>query len=216
MPPPVVRAIFAAMDTGAVVAMDHHQTARRRRRSGRPTLLDDHARTILLEAVRNGHRLANAARLAGVAPETLAEWLRRGRGQDVRPATPVYERLVAEVELAQAEAEQRVLQVVIDAMPRDPRLAVWWLENAHPDWRRHRVLPEPERVAPVAAPRSDVFILDPDTLRRLAQLKLAERDPDGRGSPLLGVGPIRSPLVRDSLAEAEDRAAAQEGRETLR
>ena len=50
-------------------------------------LPDDHARTILLEAVRTGQRLPVAARLADVAPETLSEWLHRGRGEDVRPAT---------------------------------------------------------------------------------------------------------------------------------
>jgi hypothetical protein len=75
-----------------------------RRRPGRPTLLSDGAGDVLLAAVRAGNRLSVAARAAGPSPSTVEEWMRRGRGLDVRPSTPVFVRFVEAIEVAQAAA----------------------------------------------------------------------------------------------------------------
>lgn len=196
-------AIFNRMATTAV-AVDNRRglgPSHRRRRPGRPTLLAPGVRDVLLEAVRAGNRPATAARLAGLSPKTLDEWLRRGRSEDVRPATPDYRQLVDDVELAQAQAEARAVDIIAKAMRRNPRWAVWYLENVHPDWRRRRLPPEPAQAAqPVASPSQHVLIVEPELLRRIAMEQLHAKDPDSREWPVVGPGPIRHPLVTDSAA----------------
>ncbi len=121
----------------------------RRRRPGRPTLLDDGAGDVLLAAVRAGNRLSVAARAAGLAPSTVEEWMRRGRGLDVRPATPVFVRFVEAVEVAQAAAEAEAIAAVRGAMAKDWKAAAWYLANVSPYWRQSR-MPPPEPPVPLA------------------------------------------------------------------
>ncbi len=85
-------------------------------------------------------------------------------------------------------------------------MATWWLENNSPDWRRRRLPPEPDTATQVTAPRpSEVLIVDPDLLRRLAQEALHPTDDNGvplNGAAIPTAGPIRNhPLVTDSAAE---------------
>lgn len=158
-----------------------HQRALPRRRPGRPTLADTGAVEVLLEAVRAGNRLAVAARLAGVAPGTVEEWMRRGRGLDPRPPTPLYVRLVEAVEEAEAAAEADLLAAIVSAAPRDWKAAAWLLSNRSPEWRQHRLPPEPpappEVAPPPRQPEGETIIIPPDIVRELASRMLRDRYP---------------------------------------
>lgn len=160
--------------------------------------MESGARETLLAAVRAGNRLPAAARLAGVSPTTLSEWMRRGSGLDTRPATPVYVEFVEDVELAQATAEVYALATIRQAMSRDWRAAAWWLENASPEWRRRKERPEPEPPPAVRmAPSGETIIISAEDLRRFAE----ERIRMERGEPRDGVDEEtrvrRSRLVSD-------------------
>lgn len=112
--------------------------AQRRRRRGRPTLLNSTQQALLLAAVKAGCRLPVAARLAGVSPKTVNEWVRRGRGHDGRPAIEPYVGFIRAVEQAEAEAEVAAMAAIRKAMPGDWRAAAWFLERTHPEWRRRK------------------------------------------------------------------------------
>lgn len=153
-----------------------------RRSRGRPTLLEPDTREILLTAIRAGNRLPAAARLAGISPKTLSEWLRRGRGLDARAATPAHMQLVDDVELAQAQAEANALEMIRKAAMRDWRAAAWFLENSHDDWRRRKALPEP-LPPPVVEPEPEpdpgaMIVVSPADMRELTRRHLAAKRGD--------------------------------------
>jgi hypothetical protein len=165
------------MPTGASTIRQQRpmDDSRGRRRAGRPTLLEPGRREVLLEGIRSGQRVHVAARMAGLSPKTLDEWLRRGRGQDSRPATTLYSQLVDEVETARAHAEARAVELLHKAARRNPRYLIWVLENLHPDWRRGRGRPAPvEATAPVESALAQVLTVTPETLLRLERQRMAE------------------------------------------
>jgi hypothetical protein len=164
----------------------------RNRPVGRPTLLDGRTREGLLTAIRAGNRLPAAARFASVSPTTFAEWMRRGRGEDVRPATREYVELVEAVEQAQAEAEVAAVAAIRRAMRRDWRAAAWFLENVAPEWRRRKDGHSDQ--APAQPPPTvvgQVVLVQAETLRRIA----AERTRAERGD----VDPDEETLARRAL-----------------
>jgi hypothetical protein len=118
-------------------------------------MLDEGVTGMLLAAIRAGNRLSVAARLAGLSPSTVEEWMRRGRGTDARPATPAHVRFVEAVEVAEAAAEADLLAAVQGATPRDWRAAAWLLANRSPDWRRNRLTPD-EPPPPLPRPTSQL------------------------------------------------------------
>ncbi|CAN5841273.1 hypothetical protein BH23CHL8_BH23CHL8_27350 [soil metagenome] len=166
--------------TGArahVVTAAAPSRAPRRRRPGRPTLLDHRTRELLLSAIRAGNRLAVAARFAGISPKTFSEWLRRGRGLDGRSATRELIDLVEAVERAQAEAEVAAVAMIRKAMKTNWRAAAWYLENVAPEWRRRKDQRVDQPAAPSPpSPVGNVIVIDAETLQRLATERIrAER-----------------------------------------
>jgi hypothetical protein len=131
---------------------------------------------VLLTAVRAGNRLPAAATFAGVSPKTLTEWLRRGRGEDVRGATQEYVELVEAVEQAQAEAEVAAVAAIRRAMSRDWRAAAWFLENTSPEWRRRKDGRDEAASPAQPALLGNTVLIDAETLRLLATERIrAER-----------------------------------------
>ncbi len=144
----------------------------RRRGRGRPTLLDDRKKGLLLTAIRAGNRVPAAARYAGISPKSAAEWIRRGEGRDGRPAIEPYITFAREVDQAVAHAEVAVVAKVRAAMPRHWRAAAWWLERTNPAWRRPKDRGEGSvAVTPPAQPQGFILV-DKATLRRLGSAKV--------------------------------------------
>ena len=109
---------------------------------GRPTKLDEVAARRLVEAVERGNNRATAARLAGIGPSTLREWMARGRlGQEPFAA------FLARLKKADATAEAEAVKLVRDAARGGTwQAACWWLERRRPrQWGRRDALAEVER-----------------------------------------------------------------------
>lgn len=101
----------------------------------RPTKLDDLRAKRIIDALRDGHSFAAAARAGGIAENTLAEW--RQRGADGDPEFSGFSRRANE---ASQEAESRAVRVIRSAMEsEDLKLAhdaAWrWLRTRRPlEW----------------------------------------------------------------------------------
>jgi len=178
--PPRLRSVPASTSgTNPVEPRNRHAA---RRSLGRPTLLEPGVRELLLTAIRAGNRPAVAARYAGISSKTLDEWVRRGRGLDVRPPTPAYEELVADIERAQAEAQVYALGMIRKAMARDPRAAMWFLENTDPCWRQRRA-PAPvgaeQSPPPSPAPTGPTIVITQEQLEAIALMQLEDGTPEG-------------------------------------
>lgn len=168
----------------------------RGRRRGRHTLLDPQVRETLLAAVRLGCRPSVAATYAGFSSRTLEEWMRRGRGEDRRPATPPFVELVAAIEQAHAEATVYALAQLHKAMSWSPRAAMWFLENVASEWRqRHLRDSPPPMVAnerppePMQSP--NMILVTVEQLEAIGLLQL------GEGSTPLAVDDPRRCLITD-------------------
>lgn len=134
-----------------------------------------------------GMPLLYAAQAEGVAKNTVHEWIRRGRGEDDRPATELLSWFAGEMEKARAESIQRAVQAVYE----DPswQARAWWLERRLPDefGRRermehtgeveHRVTvelafdPAPAQARRRLARPADVIDLDPALLEETVDAK---------------------------------------------
>ena len=103
----------------------------------RPTKLTPAVRGRVLEALRRAHR-AVAARAAGISPDTLGEWMERGRErmpdepEPRRAQSPQFAQFAQEVLEAEAAAEVGVTQELRDQMEEDHRAAMAFLERRIP------------------------------------------------------------------------------------
>ena len=111
---------------------------------GRPTKLTPKARERILELIRAGNRRTVAARAAGVSDATFYRWMADDR--------PLYRKLRAAIEQAEAETEAALVEVVMQGIPSHPQLALKMLEARSGEWRRWKLPPEPEpKPVPLAA-----------------------------------------------------------------
>ena len=83
----------------------------------------------IIEAVGLGLSRAAAARAFGVSPETVKDWMKKGRQQK----TGAYVDFVERIENAEATCAVEMLKIVKEGAKSDPRLAQWWLERKLPD-----------------------------------------------------------------------------------
>lgn len=128
------------------------ESRQRGRRRGRAPLLDERTHRLVVLAVRRGNRLSVAARLAGVGPQTVREWVRRGRGADRRPTERRYVEFVDAIELARSQAEAEAVEAIWWALPHRPDFCRWFLGLRSEEWRRHRLGPAPVTAIPTPPP----------------------------------------------------------------
>lgn len=101
----------------------------------RPTKLDDLRAKRIVDALRDGHSFAAAARAGGITENTLADWRQRGADGD-----PEFSGFLRRVNEATQEAENRAVQVIKSAMLGDDAKlahdAAWrWLRTRRPlEW----------------------------------------------------------------------------------
>ena len=83
----------------------------------------------IIEAVGMGMTRAAAARAFNVSPDTVKDWMRKGRTQK----TGAYVKFVDEIENAENMVAAEMLKIVKQAAKTDPRYAQWWLERKMAD-----------------------------------------------------------------------------------
>lgn len=134
-----------------------------------------------LIALRAGLFRGAAARLAGLSPTTVEEWIKRGRGQRPRPATPPYVEFARAVQLAEAQAYAQVSAHLFERTRYDTHAALTWLRTRHPhEWPRNPGgVPAPQRPRPDLAPATalgeDIVYLPFDAIRPAIRQYLAEK-----------------------------------------
>ena len=104
--------------------------------TGRKTSLTPGVHETIVAAVRAGNHREAAAGLADIDASTYYRWMRRGEtGEEP------YAAFREAVTRAGAEAEQRMVAVVVAAAEVEPVHAEWYLERAHPErWGRKSVV----------------------------------------------------------------------------
>jgi hypothetical protein len=133
-PPPVGHAVGLRPSSG------HRSSPHRapRRRTGRPTALTPKLAKKLARLVREMGRVEPAARMCGIPPPTVQEWIARGenRHSQGRPPTRAYAAFAAAIEKALGEWEQDRLRNIRAAGKAKPELWAadgWQLERRWPD-----------------------------------------------------------------------------------
>lgn len=87
--------------------------------------------TEICDRIAKGVPKSYAARASGVAPNTVLEWERRGRGEDERPATELTTWFAGEMERALAQfIESKIVEISQD---EDWHAKAWMLERRFPD-----------------------------------------------------------------------------------
>lgn len=95
------------------------------------TLLTKPTATRICEALRAGHSHATAAKLAGLNPTTLSQWLSKGDTDDDTEQTRPYIAFRCAVLLAESEAEDTSIRSVRNAGAKDWKAHAWWLSRRH-------------------------------------------------------------------------------------
>lgn len=95
----------------------------------RPTKLTLERAEKIYAMIRQGCTREVAARCAGIDDSTLYRWASRGE----KPNAPrIYREFFEGLEKADAEAEARAIEVIMQAAETDWRAAAWWLERTRP------------------------------------------------------------------------------------
>ena len=100
------------------------------KKPGRPTLLNPARQSVLLNAIKEGMPLKQAAEIAGISYDTLNHWRNRG---EVECSPPEYRQFCQLLRRSQAVAMQVNLSYIHQAASRDWRAAAWMLERRFPD-----------------------------------------------------------------------------------
>jgi hypothetical protein len=113
------------------------QRGRQPQSRGRPSRLKPELAERLVGIVAQVGFLSTAARVCGLPPALVCEWVARGLGRDPdRPSTPVYAEFADAIERARAEYELRCLlriDAAAQATPHNWRAAAWQLERFAPE-----------------------------------------------------------------------------------
>lgn len=111
--------------------------------AGRPLELDDLKAKRIVDAIADGNSRICAARLAGIAPTTLIQWLRRGRKGE-----PRFVLFATRVAQADGEAERRMVQAIRDAATDmdkpDWKAAHAWLKAHCKAWQETKTKEPPQ------------------------------------------------------------------------
>jgi transposase len=104
------------------------------RKPGRPDGLTPEVEKKILDAVRAGASMADAAGHAGVGERTVYDWLERAQ----QPKGPTkFSQFSQSLTRARADAKVGAIAAIRSAMPEDWRAALAFLERRHPqEWGR--------------------------------------------------------------------------------
>lgn len=104
----------------------------------RPTKLTPELQELICDYLANGVPQYAAAAAVGITSTTLDNWKRRGRdamnaSTKPKPEDAAYVEFLAAVELARGRAEAVYAMIVRRAADADAKVAMWWLDRAHPE-----------------------------------------------------------------------------------
>lgn len=101
---------------------------------GRPTILDDRVREILVSAIRIGSSYKDACAFAGVSYRAFAEWMNKGRRDIENNKKSPYAQLVQDIEKARSDAYVNALSKIVEAYENGTwQAAAWFLERKYPE-----------------------------------------------------------------------------------
>jgi len=100
------------------------------RRGGRPTKLTPEVHEAIVEKMRNGSFLEQAARSVGVHPVTVWRWLEAGDAED---AQEPYASFAQDFRQAEAEAEERAKEQLREWGSSEWKATLAFLERRFPD-----------------------------------------------------------------------------------
>lgn len=93
-------------------------------------------KSAILRKMREGHYAKTAAQTSGITEQTLYDWLKKGEDPEGYPEHAAF---LEAFRKAEAAAEDKAIQAVLAAFPRDWRAAMTYLERRHPGrWARRR------------------------------------------------------------------------------
>jgi transposase-like protein len=120
-----------------VPPQDSTETPKRRTRPVRKSYLTPEVHKKVVDAIRAGNYRSVAARYAGIDPNTLDNWIRKGQTGDRRSSiTDACVALVKDIEEAEAASEVAAVLHWRSAMPKDWKAAEKWLAVRQPErWR---------------------------------------------------------------------------------
>lgn len=156
----------------------------------RPKLLRPEIQEKLLEGLRSGLYMEQAARMAGIDVSTLRRYVERGKRQEVG----LYRKFYEAVQAAEAEVEDEKLQQLFRVAERADHWQgyAWFLERRFPDrWGRRAAAPAATVASTqatvggavqtfVAAGTSAEYIAALEAARKATQ-RPADDDEDGGG-----------------------------------
>lgn len=109
----------------------------RKRAVGKPSKLTKVVEDSILASLEEGLPLSTAARLAGVAADTVREWIARGKGTDGRPRVARYAVFAQRITRARANAEAALVAQVRKGVTGgglpDWKASAWLLERTRPE-----------------------------------------------------------------------------------
>ena len=99
-------------------------------KNGRPTKLTPDTQSKILEALRSGCLREDAARYAGIHPDTLSTWYRAGASVEAEDHLREFHR---EVQKTERSVKIRLLGIIQQAANEDWKAGAWYLERKFPD-----------------------------------------------------------------------------------
>jgi hypothetical protein len=114
--------------TGALIPEVQPAVAKR----GRPSKLSPTIQETVCKFIAQGNYVSVACAAAGISPDALSDWRKRGASGE-----EPYAAFVAALEAAEIEAETRMVNIITSSAPEDWRAAAHWLGRARPArWSR--------------------------------------------------------------------------------
>jgi transposase len=105
----------------------------KKRKAGRPTVMQPQLVDRLCEALGNGNWREVACAWAGISSSTFRNWMAKGEAEKVGRFRDFRRRVLE----AEQSAEIRAVQLVMQAAENDARHAEWFLERKFPErWGR--------------------------------------------------------------------------------
>lgn len=100
---------------------------------GRPTKLNEQTQAVLVDAIRKGNYIDNAAAMAGITESSYYLWIERGEADIEAGKTTTYSEFSEAIKRAKAEGEQIDLDHIADAAGKGNwQAAAWRLERRFP------------------------------------------------------------------------------------
>jgi hypothetical protein len=142
---------------------------------GRPSKFTADRRERILQAKRVGASNRTAARVAGISPSVLADWLKRG---ETGLAESNYHQFWEEFEEASAHPRERALGIIYNALPDRPDLAWKYIERREDGYAPPIQAPAIAQVGPVNVMLSFIEATRP-AVAEVIDVGTAEPTPSG-------------------------------------